>query len=240
MARSPPSGGAGAGWGAGPGKARALGAGWAGCRARWGDPRDPELRLRPGLTGPGPRQRLGMQTWDSLKAPGLTRRPLLPIDGEVPWPVALPLSSVRRSQHPPLELHGPSQPLRVASQATPQPGTPRLCLELTVCARQLPARGPSMSSGIRRDLRKPELGLEAPRFTESSSACAFESQNPFSWQSATLEAPSPSHTKATHFPGLQCCRGGHLIAIVKHSGEETWGFPFMGFEFISENIVQNQ
>lgn len=129
----------------------------------------------------------------------------------------------------------------MAGQATPQPGTPRLCLELTGCARQPRARGPSMSSGIRRDLCKPEPGLEAPRFTESSSACGFECQNPSSWQSVMLEGPSPSHTKATHFPRLGCRHGGHLIAIVKHSGKEAWGFfPFLGFEFISENIVQNQ
>lgn len=88
MARSPPSGGAGAGWGAAPGRARGLGAGCAACRAPWGDPRDPELRLRPGLTGPGPRQRLGMQTWDSLEAPSLTCHPHSPLMGRYPglWP----------------------------------------------------------------------------------------------------------------------------------------------------------
>lgn len=30
------------------------------------------------------------------------------------------------------------------------------------------------------------------------------------------------------------------MAIVKHGGEETWVFPFIGFEFIGEHIVQNE
>lgn len=30
------------------------------------------------------------------------------------------------------------------------------------------------------------------------------------------------------------------MAIVKPGGEETWVFPFIGFEFIGEHILQNE
>ena len=145
------------------------------------------------------------QTQDFLQAPSqpasLTVCPQLPRDGEIPMPAALALFSVLKCWFPPLGPHCLSQPLCVAGQDTPQTGTPSLCLELPVKARQPRVRALSTSFGTRRDLCKPEPDLESPRFTTSSSACRFACQNQFPWQSANLEARLPPQ-KTCHFHGF--------------------------------------